>query len=220
MLLLFLSGNRTWESCGSVMSHSIQSFPSRGSGGRPVKMWELTLVMLSDMVVEGSAAVVVPNAFSDLGNVYLFPPPSRATSGSRGRILNISVWYLRDSGVVRGSWPNRTIASLHGPARKIYPVYGIAWRRALRCSAVFNWLRRALLVQAGLSAKRDWRTVMVSRRVLSNVSILGRSSLCFMGIDEASLSTMYVRILVACWVLTVVILPVVSMDCLTVGFCR
>lgn len=90
----------------------------------------------------------------------------------------------------------------------------------MRCSAVFKELRSPLLVQAGLSSKRACNAAMVSWRGLSSVSMGAQFSLGFVGMVATSLSTVCVRILTACEVLIVVSLPVVSMDCLTVGFWR
>lgn len=87
---------------GSVMSQNIHMRPSRGRGGRPVKMWVVSVLtgVLVLIVPSRVVVVVVEVAKGSTAGTSgareracrLPPPPSRATSGSRGRIRNMTVW--------------------------------------------------------------------------------------------------------------------------------
>lgn len=87
---------------GSVISQNIHIRPSRGRGGWPVKMCEVLVLTGVVVLTEPSGAVVVvvedaaargsmPATSGPRGTACRLPP-SRATSGSRGRMRNMAVW--------------------------------------------------------------------------------------------------------------------------------
>lgn len=87
---------------GSVISQNIHIRPSRGRGGWPVKICEVLVLTGVVVLTEPSGAVVVvvedavargsTASTSGPRGTACRLPPSRATSGSRGRMRNMAVW--------------------------------------------------------------------------------------------------------------------------------
>lgn len=94
-------GKSKLRTVGSVISQNIHMRPSRESGERPVKMWVVSVLTgVFVLIVPSRVVVVVVEVLKGFtvgtsgarGRACrLPPPPSRATSGSRGRMRNMTV---------------------------------------------------------------------------------------------------------------------------------